>query len=151
MSSSQSSQVIFVEANKLRKNDLVLLRDKVARVKDLRVSVQGKHGSAKVVIVAYGIDKHQKRIEQTFGSHEHVTAPVPVRYDADVIAVNGSTVTVFDTATKSTHDRLELDDDVDLHRDIAERVANGEELVLDVLAVHGTEKIVSIRRRKADE
>jgi translation elongation factor P/translation initiation factor 5A len=157
MSSSSShpratkDSISFVEAADLRKNDLIILKDRVAKIKELVWSCPGKHGSAKYLIVAYAIDHTQKRIEQSVGAHERVTVPVVWRYDADVLSINGNILSVFDTIQKDTHDRLELDEDNPLHDEIVERVNNGDEVVLDVLAVYGTEKIMSIRKRRNDE
>lgn len=148
MDRASHNDISFTEASDLRKGALIILKNKVVKVKELNWSCQGKHGAAKYHIVAYTVFGTEKRVEETVGAHERVTVPVPLRYDADVIELRDDTLTVYDTARKEAHDRLELDGDIPLHADIAARVRAGEELTLDVLAAFGHEKIVAVKVRK---
>ncbi len=148
MDRASNSDISFVEASELRKGSLLVLKNKVVKVKELNWACQGKHGAAKYHVVGYTIFGSEKRVEETVGAHDRVTVPVPLRYDADVIDMHNNTLTVYDTVRKEAHDRLELDPDNPMHEEIADRVRAGEELTLDVLAAFGHEKIVAVKVRK---
>jgi translation elongation factor P/translation initiation factor 5A len=142
--------VNFIDAPDVRKGDLIVLKGICAKVKEIHWACNGKHGASKYRIVAYGLFNN-KRVEETVKGHDRVVSPRPQRYDADVIALNGDELTVYDTWRREAHSRLSLDDDDELHSTIRERIETGNEIVLDILAAFGDERIMAFRPRKVDE
>lgn len=143
--------VTFIHAPDVRKGDLVVLKGICAKVKEIHWACNGKHGASKYRIVAYGLFGNHKRVEEIVGGHDRVVSPRPKRYDADVIALNGNDLTVYDTWRREAHSRLSLDDDDELHETIRARIDAGVEIVLDVLAAYGDERIMAFHPRKVDD
>jgi translation elongation factor P/translation initiation factor 5A len=143
--------VTFINAADLRKGDLIVLKGICAKVKEIHWACNGKHGAAKYRIIAYGMFGNHKRVEEIVGAHVRVVSPRPKRYDADVIALNGDDLTVFDTWRREAHSRLSLEEDDELHDTIRDRIESGVEIVLDILAAYGDERIMAFRARKLSD
>jgi len=93
----------FVEAGTLKPGSYVLIDEEVCQVKSTEKSKPGKHGAAKVRIVAFNIFTGQKR-GLLKGTDVEVYIPVLMKYNAQFVAEVGGIVQIMDTETFETYD-----------------------------------------------
>lgn len=93
----------FGQAGGLKPGSYVLIDDEVCQVKSTEKSKPGKHGSAKVRVVAFNIFTQQKRglLKST---DSDVDIPMIPKARAQVVAVIGDTVQIMDAETYKTMD-----------------------------------------------
>lgn len=93
----------FVQAGSLKPGSLVLIDGEVCQVKSTEKSKPGKHGSAKVRVVANNIFTFQKR-GLLKGTDVEVEQPIVPKRSAQVVAVIADTVQIMDVETYETMD-----------------------------------------------
>jgi len=91
----------FVQAGTLKPGSYVLVDEEVCQVKSTEKSKPGKHGAAKVRIVAFNIFTNQKR-GLLKGTDVEVYIPVLFKKSAQFVAEVGSNVQIMDTTTFET-------------------------------------------------
>jgi len=99
----------FVQAGTLKPGSYVLVDEEVCQVKSTEKSKPGKHGAAKVRIVAFNIFTNQKR-GLLKGTDVEVYIPVLFKKSAQFVAEVGSNVQIMDTTTFETMDAPKLAD-----------------------------------------
>jgi translation initiation factor 5A len=99
----------FVQAGILKPGSYVLIDEEVCQVKSTEKSKPGKHGAAKVRIVAFNIFTGQKR-GLLKGTDVEVYIPVLLKKSAQFVAEVGNTVQIMDTETFETLDAPKLED-----------------------------------------
>ncbi|MBT4192574.1 MAG: translation initiation factor IF-5A [Candidatus Diapherotrites archaeon] len=93
----------FMQAGLLKPGKYVLIDGEVCQVKTTEKSKPGKHGSAKVRIVAFNIFTNQKR-GLLKGTDVEVEVPLVLKSSGQVVAVVGNIVQIMDTETYETHE-----------------------------------------------
>jgi translation initiation factor 5A len=99
----------FAPAGSLKPGKYVLIDDEVCQVKSTEKSKPGKHGAAKVRVVAFNIFTGQKR-GLLKGTDVEVEVPIVQKQSGQVVAVVGDIVQVMDTETYETYEAKKLDD-----------------------------------------
>ena len=99
----------FGQAGNLKPGSLVLIEDEVCQVKTTEKSKPGKHGAAKVRIVAFNIFTNQKKglLKSTDGEIE---IPMIPKATGQVVAVIGDRIQIMDITTYETLDAPKPDD-----------------------------------------
>jgi translation initiation factor 5A len=92
-----------VSASSLKKGSYIVMGGAACTVSDLQVSRPGKHGHAKIRIVAVGIIDGKKR-EEVMPGHDNVDAPIIDKRDAQVLSISGNKANVMDSQTYETFD-----------------------------------------------
>ena len=108
----------FVEAGKLNKGAYILLEDHPCEVVEISNSKPGKHGSAKVRIVAIGVFDGKKR-EFLGPADAQVVQPVIETRTGIVVSISEDTAQVMDNETYETIDVIVPDD-------LKEKVSEGK-------------------------
>lgn len=93
----------FINAGSLKPGSYVLIDEEVCQVKSTEKSKPGKHGSAKVRVVAFNIFTGQKR-GILKGVDSDVEQPILGKKSGQVVAIVGDTVQVMDVETYETKD-----------------------------------------------
>ncbi len=93
----------FVNAGTLKPGNYVLIDDEVCQVKSTEKSKPGKHGAAKVRIVAFNIFNGQKK-GLLKGTDSEVDQPIIVKKNGQVVAVIGEVVQLMDMENYETKD-----------------------------------------------
>ena len=89
------SEKVFASAKELHEGKYLLIDDVPCRIVSIDKSKTGKHGSAKLRIVAVGIfDGNKKNLLTTADSD--VEVPIINRKNAQVLSVSGNTAQVMD-------------------------------------------------------
>ena len=101
----------FEQAGQLKPGHLVLIDGEVCQVKTTEKSKPGKHGAAKVRIVAFNIFTQQKRglLKATDGE---VEVPLVPKGDGQVVAIMGEIVQIMDATTYEIYDSPKPGEDV---------------------------------------
>ena len=93
----------FVSMKDLKPGKYVMIDGEPCKVVEVSTSAPGKHGSAKVRVVAIGLFDSQKRTLMK-PSSEDVEAPIIERKRGQILSVSGNSAQVMDTTTYETFD-----------------------------------------------
>jgi len=99
----------FAQAGTLKPGKYVLIDDEVCQVKSTEKSKPGKHGAAKVRVVAFNIFTGQKR-GLLKGTDVEVEVPMIVKQNGQVVSVIGNVVQVMDMETFAIYDAAKPED-----------------------------------------
>jgi translation initiation factor 5A len=94
----------------LQKGNYVVLDGVASIVADTQTSRPGKHGHAKVRIVAVGMLDNKKR-EIVLPGHDSIDVPIIEKKNAQVLSINGDMANVMDSETFETFD-LKIPEDL---------------------------------------
>ena len=89
---------IFSSAKELKEGKYVIIEDIPCRIVNIDSSKPGKHGAAKMRVTGIGVFNSQKKM-LLVPSDADVEVPIIERQTAQVVAVNGNTAQLMDTAT----------------------------------------------------
>lgn len=99
-----------VGVSTLKKGDTMIIDEEPCRISDLTVSKSGKHGHAKVRIIAIGILDDKKRNIMMPG-HDKVEVPLVEKKSAQVLSITGDMASVMDSESFETFD-LEIPEEL---------------------------------------
>lgn len=91
----------LVDVGGLKKGDTIIIDDAPCKVTEVSVSRPGKHGHAKMNMMAVGILDGKKR-NLVLPGHDKVEAPIIEKKSAQILSVAGNKANVMDTATYET-------------------------------------------------
>ena len=94
----------------LQKGNYVIIDDVACKIVDTQTSRPGKHGHAKVRMLAVGLIDGKKR-EIVKPGHDNIEVPMIDKRNAQVLSVNGNMANVMDTETYETFD-LEIPEEI---------------------------------------
>jgi translation initiation factor 5A len=99
----------FAQAGSLKPGKYVLIDGEVCQVKSVEKSKPGKHGAAKVRVVAFNIFTNQKRglLKSTDGD---VEIPIVPKKSGQVVAITGNTVNLMDVENYETYNTEKPED-----------------------------------------
>ncbi len=107
----------LVDVGGLKKGDTIIIDDAACKVTDLSVSRPGKHGHAKVNMMAVGLLDGKKR-NLVLPGHDKVEAPIIEKKNAQILSIlPGNKANVMDSATYET---FEMDIPEELQADLKE-------------------------------
>ena len=115
----------------LQKGSYVVIDGAACRVTDTSTSRPGKHGHAKVRVVAVGLIDEKKR-DVVMPGHDQVDVPVVDKRSAQVLSVAGDTANVMDGETYETFD-------LKIPEELKGQVAEGSQVLYWVIL---TEKVM---------
>ena len=93
----------IVGATAIKEGSFILIDGVACKVVNTDTSKSGKHGHAKVRIVAIGLIDEKKR-EMVMPGHDNVEVPIIEKKTAQVLSVTGDKANVMDTETFETFD-----------------------------------------------
>lgn len=94
----------------LKKGDTLIIDGAPCKILSLQVSRPGKHGHAKVNLMAIGIIDQKKR-NLILPGHDKVEVPIVEKKSAQVLSLSGNSAQVMDTETYETFE-LEIPEDL---------------------------------------
>ncbi|HIJ11564.1 TPA: translation initiation factor IF-5A [Candidatus Woesearchaeota archaeon] len=100
----------MVSVGSLKKGDTIIIDGAPCKITDTTTSRPGKHGHAKVNMMAVGMLDGKKR-NLVMPGHDKVEAPIVVKKTAQVLSVAGNKANVMDMETYETLD-LEIPDEL---------------------------------------
>ncbi|MBI4983287.1 translation initiation factor IF-5A [Candidatus Woesearchaeota archaeon] len=126
----------LVGVGELKKGDTIIIDDAPCKITDTTTSRPGKHGHAKVNLMAVGILDGKKR-NLVLPGHDKVEAPIIEKKNAQILSIVGGKASVMDTETYET---FELDIPEELKGQIREGI---EVLYWEVMGVKVIKQIKS--------
>ncbi len=93
----------LVSVGSLKKGDTIIIDGNPCKISDTATSRPGKHGHAKVNLMAVGLLDGKKR-NVVMPGHDRVEAPIVEKKNAQILSVSGNTANVMDTETYETFD-----------------------------------------------
>jgi len=100
----------LVSVGSLKKGDTIIIDGAPCRVTDTTTSRPGKHGHAKVNMMAVGILDGKKR-NLVMPGHDKVEAPIVEKKNAQVLSISGNNANVMDMESYETFD-LEIPEEL---------------------------------------
>ena len=107
--------------NQLKKGSYVMLEEAACVVTDTQTSRTGKHGHAKVRVVAVGILDNKKR-DVVMPAHDNVEVPIIDKLNAQVLSVAEDVANVMDMENYETFD-------LKIPEDLKDKVIAGAQVV----------------------
>lgn len=92
-----------VGAGSIKSGSFLIVEGAACRVVDTQISKSGKHGHAKIRIVAIGLLDDKKR-EIVMPSGDNVEVPIIEKKNAQVLSVSGDVANVMDMESYETFD-----------------------------------------------
>jgi translation initiation factor 5A len=111
----------IVQATSIKEGTFVLVEGNPCKVVSLDISKSGKHGHAKVRMVAIGLLDEKKR-EMVVPGHDNVEVPIIEKKNAQVLSVTGTKANVMDAETFETFD-------LDIPAEMKEQVVEGCQII----------------------
>ncbi len=100
----------LVSVGSLKKGDTIIIDGAACKVTDTTTSRPGKHGHAKVNMMAVGLLDGKKR-NLVMPGHDKVEAPIIEKKTAQVLSISGNMANVMDTESYETFD-LEIPEEL---------------------------------------
>jgi len=95
--------VKLVSVSELQKGSYIVINGVACKVMDTQTSRPGKHGHAKVRLVAVGIIDGKKR-EEVMPGHDSVDVPIIGKKNATILSITGNKANVMDAESYETYD-----------------------------------------------
>jgi translation initiation factor 5A len=93
----------LVSVGSLKKGDTIIIDGAACKITETSTSRPGKHGHAKINMMAVGMIDGKKR-NVIMPGHDKVEAPIVEKKNAQVLSVSGNMANVMDTETYETFD-----------------------------------------------
>jgi translation initiation factor 5A len=96
-------EVKLVSVGSLKKGDTLLIDGAPCRVTTIQISRPGKHGHAKVNLMAVGVIDSKKR-NVVMPGHDKIEVPIIEKKTAQVLSISNNKANVMDMETYETFD-----------------------------------------------
>src|SRR3989344_2681766 len=93
----------LISVGTLKKGDTIIIDNAPCKITDTATSRPGKHGHAKVNLMAVGILDGKKR-QMVLPGHDKVEVPIIEKKTAQILSIAGTTANVMDLETYETFD-----------------------------------------------
>lgn len=93
----------LVSIGELKKGDTLIIDGAPCKITTIQVSRPGKHGHAKVNLMAVGLLDNKKR-NMVMPGHDKVEVPLVEKKNAQVLSISGTHANVMDSETYETFD-----------------------------------------------
>jgi len=144
---SGASDTYPQQCSALRKGGYVMIKDRPCKIVEMSTSKTGKHGHAKVHMVALDIFTG-KKAEDICPSTHNMNVPNVTRKDYQFIDIDDGFASLMDDDGEMKSDlRIPEDDGTDnsVGKEITEKHEKGETFLVTVLSACGEEKIVGTK------
>ncbi len=111
----------LVSVGTLKKGDTIIIDGAPCKITDTATSRPGKHGHAKVNMMAVGLLDGKKR-NVVMPGHDRVEAPIIEKKSAQILSVTGEKAHVMDMETYETFD-------MDIPEELKDQVKEGVEIL----------------------
>ncbi|HLC81573.1 MAG TPA: translation initiation factor IF-5A [Candidatus Nanoarchaeia archaeon] len=104
------SEIKLVSVGILKKGDTIVVDGAPCKITDTATSRPGKHGHAKVNLMAVGILDGKKR-QMVMPGHDRIEVPIIEKKTAQLLSITGNRANVMDLETYETFE-MEIPDDL---------------------------------------
>merc|ERR1712018_850710 len=138
-----ASATFPMQCSALRKNGYVMIKGRPCKIVEMSTSKTGKHGHAKVHLVALDIFTN-KKYEDICPSTHNMNVPNVTRKDYQVIDIDEDGFVELMDDNGETKSDLKLPED-DIGKEVQEKHENGDTFMATVLCALKEEKIVGTK------
>jgi len=131
------------QCSALRKNGYVIIKERPCKIVEMSTSKTGKHGHAKVHMVALDIFTN-KKYEDICPSTHNMNVPNVTRKDYQVINIEDGFCSLMDDNGETKED-LKVPD-TDIGKEVQDKFDNGESFMVTVLCALGEEMIIGTKQ-----
>ncbi len=139
---SSGSHTYPMQASALRKNGHVVIKGRPCKIVDMSTSKTGKHGHAKIHMVAQDIF-NQKKYEDITPSTANMDVPNVVRSEYILIDIDDGFLSLMTTGG-DTKDDIAVPTE-DLGKQLEADFEDGKELLVTVVSAMGEEAVISYK------
>merc|ERR1712212_432988 len=138
---SGASKTFPKQCSALRKNEFVVIKNRPCKIVEMSTSKTGKHGHAKVHLVALDVFTG-KKYEDICPSTHNMEVPVVTRNEYQVLDIEDEYVTLMDENGGTREDLKVPSEATELGKEIKTRFNNKETFNVTVLKAMGEEVVV---------
>jgi len=139
---SGASETYPMQCSALRKNGYVMIKGRPCKIVEMSTSKTGKHGHAKVHMVALDIFTG-KKLEDICPSTHNMNVPNVTRKDYQMMSIDDGFASLLDDDGE-TKDDLKIPEDT-VGEEIQKKYDDGESFSVTVLSACGEERIVGTK------
>jgi len=139
-----ASKTFPMQCSALRKGGHVMIKGRPCKIVEMSTSKTGKHGHAKVHLVALDIFTG-KKLEDICPSTHNMDVPNVTRKDLQLIDIDGDFLSLLEE-TGDTRDDIKVPEG-ELGDEIKERFGNDEPLLVSVLAAMDEECAIAVKNQ----
>ncbi|KAJ1962789.1 translation initiation factor eIF5A, partial [Dimargaris xerosporica] len=140
--SSGASQTYPMQCSALRKNGHVVIKNRPCKIVDMSTSKTGKHGHAKVHLVAIDIFTG-KKLEDISPSTHNMMVPNVTRTEYTLVNIDDGYLSLMTTEGDSKEDVKLLDNE--LCQKIQEDFDSGKDLLVTIVSAMGEEAPIAYK------
>merc|ERR1712019_317199 len=137
-----ASETFPMQCSALRKNGFVMIKDRPCKIVEMSTSKTGKHGHAKVHLIALDIFTG-KKMEELCPSTHNLDVPHVKRTDYQIINIDDGFLELMGDDGEQKNDIKVPDDEAG--KEIQEKFDNGEEFLVTILSALDEEKAVGTK------
>lgn len=137
-----ASQTFPMQCSALRKGGHVMIKSRPCKIVEMSTSKTGKHGHAKVHLVAIDIFT-SKKLEDICPSTHNMDVPNVVRKDYQLVDIDGDFLSLMDDGGDQRED-IKLPEG-ELGDEIRTRFEGGDDLMVSVLSAMGEECAIAVK------
>ena len=141
--SSGASETFPMQCSSLRKNGHVIIKNRPCKIVEMSTSKTGKHGHAKVHLVALDIFTG-KKLEDLCPSTHNMSVPRVLRREYQLTNISDEDFMEFLCDDGSTKDDVRIPDS-DLGKEIRAKFEDGDNVVVTILNAMGEEAPVAVK------
>ncbi len=112
-----AGEIKFASIGHMKKGSYIVIDGAACQVTDMSVSRPGKHGHAKVNLMAVGMIDGRKR-NLVMPGHDNVEVPIIGKKNAQVLSIEGNHANVMDSESYETFD-------IEIPKDLEGQVVEG--------------------------
>jgi translation initiation factor 5A len=139
-----ASKTFPTQCSALRKGGHVMIKGRPCKIVEMSTSKTGKHGHAKVHMVAIDIFTG-KKLEDICPSTHNMDVPNVVRKDFQLLDIDGEFLSIMDDSGETRED-IKVPEG-ELGDEIRERFGNDEALLISVLAAMDEECAIAVKNQ----
>merc|ERR1712121_206107 len=139
---SGASTVYPAQCSSLRKNGFVVIKGRPCKIVEMSTSKTGKHGHAKVHLVAIDVFTG-KKYEDICPSTHNMNVPHVKRQDYQLVNIDDDFLSLMNDNGDQKEDLKVPDDEVG--QSIRKGFDNGDDLIVTVMTAMGEEKAIGIK------
>merc|ERR1711977_321372 len=138
-----ASTTFPMQCSALRKNGFVVIKNRPCKIAEMSTSKTGKHGHAKVHLVAIDIFT-DKKLEDICPSTHNMEVPNVTRQDYQMIGHEDGFAHLMHDSTSEIREDIKIPDD-EIGAEVVQRYDDGDTFIVTVVEACGEEKIVGTK------
>merc|ERR1711997_948401 len=141
---SGASATFPMQCSALRKGGFVMIKNRPCKIVEMSTSKTGKHGHARVHMVALDIFTG-KKLEDICPSTHNMEVPNVKRKDYQLIGMDDDFLSLMDDSGDTRDDLKCPGEDTDVGKEVRDAIANEADILVTVLSACGEECVIATK------